>query len=73
MWEEETRGGDSDGNEDPEWRWVFAFPKTGRHVGEGDIGAVPPDTFLRYVTDCFVSILVHRLKSRCYHQESTKN
>ena len=35
MGEEGTRGGDSDGNEDPEWRWVFNFPKTGRRAREG--------------------------------------
>lgn len=50
-------------------------PKVEGDGGKG--GAVPLDPSLRYstvyVTDCFVSMLVHRLKSPCYHLESTKN
>ena len=34
---EEKKEWDSDGNEDPEWSWVFAFPKTGRHVEDGGL------------------------------------
>ena len=54
----------------------LCFPQKWKTCGGGrNDGAVPLDPSLRYmyVTDCFVSILVHRLRSQCYHQESTRN
>ena len=70
-----TSEGVSDEIEDPEWGESLLSPKVEGDGGKG--GAVHLDPSLRYstvyVTDCFVSMLVHRLKSPCYHLESTKN